>query len=191
MLTSNPAPTDHDIHELIANRWSPLALSDEALDESIVNSLLEAARWAASSYNEQPWQYVLGYKGDAVHEKLAECLLEGNSWAKEAPVLMLSVAKTFFEHKHKPNRHCMHDLGAASAQMHLQAVALGLAFHQMAGFDLEKARESFGIGEDHEPAAMIAVGKAGDVEALEEGLKEREKAPRSRKAFRDLIWKSA
>ncbi|MBI5422104.1 nitroreductase family protein [Candidatus Peregrinibacteria bacterium] len=190
MIHSKPAPVGHPIHELIANRWSPLSYSNQPLSPELVQSLLEAARWAPSSFNEQPWSYVVGFQGDAIHAPLADCLKEGNAWAKTAPVLMLSVAKTFFDHNHKPNRHAQHDTGAASALMALQATAMGLAFHQMAGFDSDKARSAFGIGEGFEPMAMIAIGFPGDSNALEGKMKEREEAPRSRKPTEELIWKS-
>lgn len=188
MLTSNPADTDHQVASLITNRWSPLAIDSRELELEKILSLLEAARWAPSSFNEQPWFYVLGKKGDKTHEQLASCLMSGNSWAAEAPVLMLSVAKLFFDHKHKPNRHAMHDTGAASVLMHVQATELGLAMHQMAGFDVEKARELFKIGEDYEPAVMIAVGYPGEASALSPDLQKRESMPRSRKSVKDLIW---
>lgn len=153
-----------------------------------MEALLEAARWAASSFNEQPWSYVVGHKGDETFEKLGDCLMDGNSWAKEAGVLILSVAKTFFEHKHKPNRHYMHDTGAASATLHLQATSMGLYMHQMAGFDVDKAREHFKIPEDYEPAAMGAIGYPGDHDALSEELKKREQSPRSRKSIQEMLW---
>lgn len=190
MIESNPAPAENDILKVIQNRWSPLAFSGDSISEDQVASLLEAARWAPSSFNEQPWSYVVGHKGDEVHQKLSETLQEGNSWAKEAGVLILSVGKSFFDHKHRPNRHFMHDLGMATALLVLQATEMNLISHQMAGFDLEKARELFNIADDYEPGSMIAIGHPGDSGALSEDLKEREKAPRSRKPSSDMIWKN-
>lgn len=189
MIQDKTARTNYPVIPVIANRWSPLAYSDKPVEKEKVMSLLEAARWAPSSFNEQPWSYVVGYKGDETHAKLADCLNEGNSWAKGAGVLMLSVAKTFFDHKHKPNRHYMHDTGCAGGFMFLQATEMNLYMHQMAGYDLERARKSFGIPEDFEPAAMIAIGYPGDHDALPDELKEREQSPRSRKSTEDLIWK--
>lgn len=188
MLTSKPAPADHDIHELIKNRWSPLAIADTPLTEDDVNRLLEAARWAPSSFNEQPWRYVVGLKGSDIHEQLAECLVEGNSWAKEAPLLMLSISKTFFEHHHKPNKHHAHDTGAADLSIHLQATAMGLACHQMAGYDEAKARDFFFIGEEFEPMAMIVVGHPGKIADLSDDLQKRESADRSRLPLEELMW---
>lgn len=96
MLNSKPAETEHPIHPLLANRWSGIALSTKPVNEATVNSLLEAARWASSSYNEQPWKYIIGYKDDDTHKKISDNLMKGNSWAKKAPVLILSVAKGIF-----------------------------------------------------------------------------------------------
>lgn len=189
MINSKPAPAGHPMNDLIANRWSPIAYANKPVEEEKLKSLLEAARWAPSSFNEQPWSYIVGRKGDEFHTKLSECLAEGNNWAKESPILMLSVAKTFFDHKHKPNRHYMHDTGAASVLMAIQATDMDLVMHQMAGFDSDKARENFNINEDYEPAAMIAIGYPGDAESLPDDMKEREQTPRSRKPFEDMIWK--
>lgn len=191
MINNNPANTGFPVSDLIQNRWSPLAFSNDPIGEDVVSSLLEAARWAPSSFNEQPWSYVVGYKGDETHAKLSDCLAEGNAWAKEVPVLMLSVSKSFFDHKHRPNRHSMHDTGMASALLVLQATAMDLASHQMAGFDLERARAHFSISEDYEPGSMIAIGKMGERSLLADDLREREEAPRQRKNFEDMLWNSA
>jgi len=189
MLKTKPAKTDHPILPVIANRWSPLAFADQPVAEEQVMSLLEAARWAPSSFNEQPWRYLVGYQGDETHAKLAECLVAGNAWAKEAPVLMLSIAKNFFAYDKKPNRHYLHDVGAASAYLALQATELDLAVHQMAGFSVKKARELFKIAEDHEPAAMIAIGHQGDSKTLPADLQTREQGPRVRKTVAEMTWR--
>lgn len=189
MLTSKPAPTDQPILEVIKNRWSGLAFADQPVEKEKMTIILEAARWSASSFNEQPWQFVIGYKGDALHQKLADCLVEGNSWAKVAPVLILSIAKTFFAHGHKPNRHYMHDTGMATTHLFLQAADLGLMTHGMAGFDVNKARQYFKIDDDYEPGAMIALGYHGKTEDLPDpAWQERERAPRIRKEKEELIW---
>jgi nitroreductase len=186
MITSKPAQTDYSILPVIGNRWSPVAFSDRLVEKEKVMSLLEAARWAPSSFNEQPWQYVVGYQGDETHQKLCETLLEGNEWAKGAGVLMLSVAKAFFEHKHKPNRHAMHDLGMATMNLVLQATELNLITHQMGGFDSQKAQELFNIPTDFELGSMIAIGYPG--EPISDDMKQRDEAPRERKATQALIW---
>lgn len=189
MIHSKPAPVAHPIHELIANRWSTLSYSDKPLSNTQVQSLLEAARWAPSSYNDQPWSYVVGHQGDKVHQALANCLMEGNAWAKSSPILMLSVARMTYGHNQKPNRHALYDVGAADALIALQAAAMDLAFHHMGGFDADKARLSFGIGDGFEPMAILAIGYPGDASALQGQLKMREEAPRSRKSAEEMIWK--
>ena len=129
------------------------------------------------------------FDGDENHQKLAECLVEGNSWAKQAPILMLSIAKKKFTFNNTSNRHDMHDVGAANALMHLQATDLGLAMHQMAGFDVEKSIKTFNIDEEHEPASMIAVGYLlEDKSVLPENIKKREEAKRERKDFDKMFW---
>lgn len=188
MINTRTAQTEHPILDVIANRFANMAFTEQEVEKDKIASLLEAARWAPSSYNEQPWQYVIGYKGDETHAKLAECLMDGNAYARTAPVLMLSVAKKFYAHNHSLNRHAMHDVGCASGYMYLQATSMDLGMHEMGGFSVEKARESFGIGDDFEPSAVIAVGYPGDPETLPDNVKQRAVAPRSRKAFGEMMW---
>ncbi len=188
MLNTRPAKTEQPILDVIANRYANMAFEEREVEKDKIASLLEAARWAPSSYNEQPWQYVIGYKGDEAHAKLAECLMEGNAYARVAPVLMLSVAKKFYAFNKSANRHAMHDVGCATGYMYLQATSMDLGMHEMGGFSVEKARELFAIGDDFEPAAVIAIGYPGDVASLPDGVRERAMAPRSRKATAEMIW---
>jgi nitroreductase len=186
-----PAATEHPIHELFERRWSPRAFSARAVEPEKLRSLLEAARWAASCFNEQPWSFIVAAKedeGDA-YERLLSCLAEANAlWAGRAPVLMLSVARLTFKRNDKPNRHAFHDVGQAAAHLALQATASGLAVHQMAGFDLSKARELFSIPEGFEPVAAIALGYPGEPEDLPEDLRARESAPRTRLPFGEFVF---
>lgn len=154
---------------------SPDPLSDEQIAQ-----LFEAARWAPSSFNEQPWRYVYAMKGDPGRETMESLLVEGNSWAKNAGLLILSFSKKIFEKNGKPNRHCLHDTGAASAFLVLQATSLGLASHQMAGFDKARANEVLGVPAEFEPGSMIAIAKPGDPKDLSPELREREEKPRMR-----------
>ena len=156
----NPAALDHPVHSLIERRWSPYAFADKPVDPADLHSLLEAARWAPSSFNEQPWRFIVATRDDPeIFQRLLDCLVPGNrEWAGKVPVLMLSVAAMSFTKNGKPNRHALHDVGLASAMLALQATNIGLAVHFMAGFDGNKARESFAIPDDFEPAAAIAVG---------------------------------
>jgi nitroreductase len=182
-------PIQHPIHELIRQRWSPVSLAEKPVEPEKLRSLFEAARWAPSSFGEQPWSFLVGTKGTPEFEALLGCLVEANAaWAKHAPVLILSVARRVFERNGKENRHYMHDTGMAAENLALEAVAQGLAIHQMAGFSVEKARESLGIPDTHEPAAMIAVGYPGDPSALPENLRQRDLAPRTRKPIGQFVF---
>lgn len=187
-----PAATSHPIHDLIRRRWSPLAFSDRMVEREKLQSLFEAARWAPSCYNEQPWRFIVCTKANAAdHERLVGCLSEGNiPWARQAPILMLSVAKLAFTHNGKPNRHALHDVGMAIENLIIQAMDLGLWVHQMAGYDVAKARQAFAIPEGYEPVAAIALGYPGDPQSLTPQLRERELGPRSRKPLADLVFQA-
>jgi nitroreductase len=184
------ADTQYPIDDLLQKRWSPVAFSDQRVEQEKLCSVLEAARWAASSFNEQPWSFIVATKeNQAQFDRLLSCLAEGNQqWAHNAPVLMISVAKLHFERNGVANRHAFHDVGAAAASLAIQATALGLFIHQMAGFDVEKARELFSIPEGHEPVAAIALGYKGDPSHLPEKLYQRELAPRTRKPLEKFVF---
>src|SRR5712691_2956422 len=154
-----PAPAEFPVHELIRRRWSRRSFSERPVDEEALRALFEAARWAPSSYNEQPWSFILTRKGEEAFDRLAACLTGSNvRWAPRAPVLVLSVAKLDIARSGAPNRHAFHDVGLSVDNLVLQATALDLFVHQMAGFDTEKAREVFGVPEGYEPVAVIAIG---------------------------------
>jgi nitroreductase len=186
---NNPTSNEFPIQDLIRNRWSPRAFSDKAVSAETLKSLFEAARWAPSSNNEQPWVYLVATKEDAENfQKMLSILVEFNvTWAKHAPVLALSVAKLTFSKSDAPNRVAFHDVGAASSQLTLEAVARGLLVHQMAGYDVEKARKVFEIPAGWDPVAAIAIGYPGDPATLPEPYKERETAPRVRKPISEFV----
>ena len=185
-----PAETQYPIHDLLKRRWSPRAFSDRLVEPATMRSLLEAARWAPSSSNEQPWSFIVATKQDpAEYARLLSCLVEGNiQWAQHAPVLMVSVARLSFEENGKPNRHAFYDVGQAVANLIVQATALGLVVHQMAGFHPDKVRELFGVPEQYEPVAAIALGYPGDPQSLPERLRNRELAPRERKPLTEFVF---
>ena len=187
----NPAPVSSHVHELIRERWSPRAFADRPIEAAELRSLLEAAQWAPSCFNEQPWTFIVARREEPdEHRRLLDCLVPGNqAWAEKAPVLMLSVAKLGFDRNGKPNRHAWHDVGLAASQLVLQATSLGLVVHQMAGFDAGKARDVLGIPEGHEPVAAIAVGYPGDPESLPERLREVELGPRRRKSLSEVAYR--
>jgi len=183
-----PAPTNFPVHNLIRERWSPRAFASKHVEPAILASLFEAARWAPSSNNEQPWAYLVATKDDSENfAKTLSVLVEFNAaWAKEAPVLMIAVSRLNFQNG-TPNRNAFYDTGAATALLSVEATARGLAVHQMAGFDHTKAKQVFGIPEDCEPIAAIAIGYPGDPESLSQKLRDREVAPRTRKPLSEFV----
>ena len=188
-----PAPTDHPVEDILKRRWSPRSFSDRMVEKEKLQSLFEAARWAASSFNEQPWSFIVATKEKPdEYATLLSCLVEKNQqWAQLAPVLMVSVAKLNFEKNGKPNRHAFHDVGMAVAAMIVQATALGLFVHQMAGFSPEKVRETYGVPETFEPVAAIAIGYPGDPSALPEPFHQQELGPRQRKPIGTFVFQGA
>jgi nitroreductase len=183
-----PADAQHPIHDLIRHRWSPRAFADQPVPEATLHSVLEAARWAASAANQQPWHFVVATREDAeAHERMVSTLMEGNMrWARHAPVLILVTAR-LYEH---PGREftSFYDAGMAVGNLVTQATALGLVTHQMGGFHADKAREAFAIPVGYEPITVIALGYPGDHETLPEDLRERERAPRSRKPQQEFVF---
>ncbi|MEB3339306.1 nitroreductase family protein [Okeania sp.] len=185
-----PADNQYPINELLKQRWSSLAFAEKMVDSQVLLSLLEAARWSPSSFNEQPWSFIVTTKENPTeYDRLLSCLAPGNQpWASLAPVLMISVAKLFFDRNNKPNRHAFHDVGLAVASLTFQATEMGLRVRQMAGFDLDKARELYRISEQYEPVTAIAIGYPGEPEILPESLRERELSPRSRKPISSFVF---
>jgi nitroreductase len=187
-----PAPSDHPVHEYIQERWSPLAFDTKSVSPADLHVLFEAARWAPSCFNEQPWNFIVGTKdGDPeTYEKLLSCLTPGNvAWASTAPVLFLGVARLTFAHNGAENRYAFYDTGQALGAITFQASALGIALHQMGGYDIEKARATFSIPEGYSPVAMVALGYEGDPAIFtEEKLRSRHSNPtRSRKPLASFV----
>jgi nitroreductase len=180
----------HPVHDLVRRRWSPRAFSSRAVERETLLSVLEAARWAPSSFNAQPWSFLVATQEDpAGFERMLNCLVPQNqAWAKAAPVLMIAVAKTHFEHNGKPNRHALYDTGQAVAFLTLQATALDLYVHQMAGFSAGQAREAYAIPAGAEPVAAIALGYLGEPDSLPEGVRERELVPGKRRPLSEFVF---
>jgi nitroreductase len=187
-----PAITQAPIHDIIANRWSPRAYdANKAVSQKQIISLLEAARWAPSCFGDEPWRFIVWDKNqdETAWDKAYDCIVPGNqTWAKDAPVLILICADTLFSHNQKPNRWANYDTGAAAVSLCLQATSMGLVTHQMGGFDGQKTRAAFGIPEQIEMMSMLAVGYAADADTLSDELKERELAPRKRRPLGELFY---
>ena len=188
-MTNKKASTDYPIHDLLAERWSPYGFEGRPVAKSDLRSLFEAARWAASSYNEQPWTYFVATKEDPVEfERLLSCLTVANqAWAKAAPVLVLGVVSLRFSRNNKENRAAVHDLGLAAGNLLVEATARGLYVHQMIGILPDKAREVYQIPEDSEALTAMAIGYKADPDKLSDVLKERDLAPRQRKPLSQFV----
>jgi nitroreductase len=184
------AVTEHPIHELLTKRWSPYAFDSRPIARADLLSLFEAARWAASSYNEQPWHYIVATKEDASQfQRVLSCLVEANQeWAKAAPALALGVASLNFKLNGKPNRAAIHDLGLATGSLTFEATQRGLMVHQMIGILPDKARELYGVPAGYEPMTALAIGYAGDPGKLPEKLRERDLAPRTRRPLEEFVF---
>ncbi|MDR3751652.1 MAG: nitroreductase family protein [Terracidiphilus sp.] len=184
------APAVDGVLPAIHHRWSPRAFSSREVSPATLAKVFEAARWAASSYNEQPWRYLVGIRNSETYKKIFKTLIGFNQgWAGSAPVLILGAASTKFSHNGTANGSALYDLGAASSYLTLQAAELGLATHQMAGYDQAAARAAFGIPEDYALGAVIALGYQGEPADLgHEQMVALEVAPRERKPFKDFIF---
>lgn len=185
------ARAEHPIHELIASRWSPYAFSDRPVARADLCSLFEAARWAASSYNEQPWSYVLATRDDAEEfERLLQCLVEGNRrWARAGGALALSILRRRFEGRDAPNPAAPHDLGFAAAALSFEATARGLFVHHMIGIDPDRARETYAIPDGHDAYTAMAIGHRADPGTSPPRYLERDERPRTRKPLHQLVFR--
>ena len=185
------AVTDHPVDPIVARRWSPYAFRDRRVAPEELRSLFEAARWAPSSYNEQPWSYVVASRHDHpdAFARLLSCLVDANQrWARHASVLALGVVALRFRRNDKPNAAAHHDLGLAAGNLCAEATARGLVVHQMIGILPDRARELYAIPDGAEALTGLAIGYEGDAASLPEGLRERDTAPRTRKPLRDFVF---
>ncbi len=184
------AKTDHPINELIARRWSPYGFDSRPVSDEDLRSIFEAARWAASSYNEQPWRYLVARKQDGgEYDCVLSCLTDQNqAWAKNAPVLGLGLVSLFFKLNGKPNRVAVHDLGLASATLSLEATARGLYVHQMAGIVPERVRETYSLPQGIEPMTALAIGYRAQADTLPEEYRKRDTSPRTRNKLGEFVF---
>ncbi len=185
-----PADTQFPIHDLLSRRWSPRAFAERPVEPEKLQCLLEAARWASSCFNEQPWAFIMASADQpAEHAKLLSCLGEGNQvWAKRAPLIMITLAKLNFDHNNKPNRHALHDVGLAVGNLVVQATAMDLVVHQMAGIFPDIIRIGYSVPSGYEPVTGLVIGYSGAPQTLPAEIRERELAPRSRKALQEFVF---
>ena len=178
------------LNNAIQNRRSPRAFSDRQVSREMIDLLFEAARWAPSAMNEQPWKYYFVHRENQKIFNEVVGLLTGINpgWAQHAQVLIISVMKKNFDYKNRPNGKALHDIGAANVSIAIQAAEMGLQVHQMGGFDKGKSTEYLHLDtENFEPVTVIAVGFQGDAEQLSEDLKLRELQPRERKEVGEFV----
>lgn len=186
------APAVERVMPEVLHRWSPRSFSDREVSGEDLRTIFEAVRWAASSFNEQPWRFLVGRRGDATYQKIFQSLGEFNqAWAGSAPVLILDVTRTRFSHNESPNAVALYDLGAAAATLCYQAMHLGIFTHQMGGYDRDVARQLLAIPEEFLPGAVIAMGYLGDPAALlQESMRAQELEPRTRKPLSEIVLSS-
>ncbi|MGB7340890.1 MAG: nitroreductase family protein [Phototrophicaceae bacterium] len=184
-----PAETDYPVLDVIKNRWSPRAFDTRLVEDDKLRSILEAARWAASSMNTQPWRFIIATRDNAADfQKMLGIIKEGNqAWAKNAPVLLLAVARDEHDGGYI-NNHAAHDTGQALAYLSLQATSFDLYIRMMGGFYPDKAREAYAIPDGYTPITALALGYLGSLEQLPEKLQDREQSPRNRKPLSELVF---
>jgi len=177
------------IHPILKERYSTVTFYSQEVEKEKLNLLFDAARWAPSGYNGQPWRFIVGEKGkDENYQKLFDSMVDANKyWAKHAPVLVLGLALKVSEHNGKPNRFAEYETGMAVGNLLAQATSLGLYIHQMGGYSVEKIKESFNLNENLQPLALMAIGYKADLSGFADDLKERELKPRTRKAVEDIL----
>lgn len=182
-------PTDYPVLDAVKQRYSAYQFADKPVEVEKLHSLFEAARWAASSFNEQPWRFIVATKANAsAYEKVLGCLVEANQgWAQAAPVLVLTAIKHDFTYNGSPNRVALHDLGQAAANMALQAADLGLVIHQMAGIEQDKIKDTYQLPEGFTAETAIAIGYP----ATDTDLNDAEAKARQRKPFDDFVFGEA
>ncbi len=185
------APTEVHINELLSRRASSHSFSTRPVTAADLRTVLEAARWAASSYNAQPWSFLVARREDASRfENILDVLMPANrQWASSAPVLIVTVARANYPHNGRPNRHAWHDVGLATGNLMTQAEALGLVTGPMGGFDSKAAREKLHIPDGWEPVAVIALGYPKHREANGgDGDGARPAKPRERKPLAEIVY---
>ncbi len=180
------AITETPVHGLLKGRWSPRAFANDTIAFEDIKTMLEAASWAPSAMNAQPWRYVAAQKGTPVFQQMWECMVPGNQlWTDKAAVIILSIGSSTFANGAE-NKTFMHDVGMANANLVTQGVSMGIFSHFIGGFNPDKTRTQFQLAENEEPICFIVLGYMGNADELEEPYKSREMAPRSRKSINEF-----
>ena len=185
-----PAPVDRPIHPLLAERWSPYAFTDEGVAEEDLTALFEAARWAASSYNEQPWRFIAARREEPdAFARVLSCLVPFNQgWAANAPVLALGLVRTVRPGDGSPNLAAEHDLGLAAASLTVEATHRDLCVHQMSGIVADRIRKAYALPGDILPLTALAIGYAASLDTTPEDLRDRQARPRERRRLPEFVF---
>ena len=185
-----PAPTDRPIHPLLSERWSPYAFTGEGVDDADLVALFEAARWAPSSYNAQPWRFIVARREEpGPFEKVLSCLVPFNQgWARHAPVLALGLATAGSAADGGPDPVAAHDLGLAAATLTIEATHRGLSVHQMSGIVADRVRKAWTLPDDVLPLTAIAIGHSAHLEATPEAMRDRQARPRERRRLSEFVF---
>ena len=187
------ASNQYSIHPLLQRRWSPYIFSNRPIESEKLGSIFEAARWAPSCYNEQPWSFIVATQAEPTeYNKMLNCLVPANqTWAKNAPVLMITVAHKYFSHNNTPNAYSWHDVGLAVQNMVIQAMTFDIFVHQMGGFNADQAIATYQIPDTHQPVSAIALGYMGEMTDQPPELQERQQKQRERKPLSDFVFTEA
>lgn len=187
-----PAITTHHIHPIIKQRWSPRSLSPQSLDKDKLQRIFEAARWAPSGFNEQPWRFIVGIRGDATWQKMYDALVEFNQiWAKNAPVLVVNLGKKTISKNGQANASFQYDVGQSIAYITFQAAAEGLVVHQMGGFNREALKKAFDVPDDYAVLTVCSIATQDSPDKLPPNFEEMERAPRQRRPLEELVYTEA
>lgn len=188
-MNKKEAKNIYPIHSLLKQRWSPRAFDSKPIETKKLQALFEAARWSPSSYNQQPWRFIVGQKGDESYDLILNALWEFNQqWASSAPLLIAVVGRTTNNNGEGDNAVYHYDAGQAVAHLSIEATHQGLHVHQMGGFIPDKIAENFNVPNEYHPLTVLAVGFIGNPDQLEEGMKKRELAERGRFDFDDFVF---
>jgi len=185
---SESRKSDYPINKIFLDRWSPRAMSGESISEEELMTLFEAARWASSSFNEQPWRFIYAKRESPQWEKMFNLLMDGNkTWCKDAAVLVCAISKKTFTRNNSPHPTHMFSTGSAFENLALQGSNMGLVVHGMGGFFADKAKTELKVSDDYEVNMMFAIGKPGNLQDLPEGLQKAEKVT-DRKPINEFIF---
>lgn len=189
-MSEKKSAIKHPVLDIIEKRWSPRSFQDKAIPKEDLMSMFEAARWAPSSFNGQPWRFIIANREDKEnYKRLYDCLIEFNQgWVEPAPILGISIGRKRFEQTDKANKHHLHDVGLAMSLLVLEGMQRGVYVHQMSGFDVDKTHELLEIPEGYEPCAMFVLGYPGSPDQLSDELKEKELATGERKPMEEMLF---